>query len=202
MAYFTLYENKLTEYKSWLSKLDSHLELVEENILQKDSVDQVLEKVVSVAISSVFVTIGSSVVALFGIATAGIGGGVILFIIGWLFSGTVNKKVFGKEKEIEKINDEDSELLNEKQKVLANFKPIRTKLSIQKHRKEVAFTRYIELRGQLKNFCTLLQSYNTRNLAFKYRHRHSKAIQKNILIINQFELVYCHQSKFNQRKRK
>ncbi len=202
MAYFTLYESKLAEYKVWLSTLDDHLELVEENILQKDNADQVLEKVVSVAVSSVFVTIGSGVVALFGVATAGIGGGVLLFIIGWLFSGKVNKEVFGKEKDIEKINNEDSELLNEKQKVLANFKPIKTKLSIQKHRKEVAFTRYAELRGQLKDFYSLLQRYNTRNLAYKYRNRHSKAIQKNIMLINQFERLYCQQSRFNQRKRK
>jgi len=200
MTYFTLYENKLSEYKSWLSNLDKHLELVEENILQKDNADQVLEKVVSVAISSVFVTIGSGVVALFGVATAGIGGGVLLFIIGWLFSGKVNKEVFGKEKDIEKINNEDSELLNEKQNVLAYFKPIKTKLIIQKHRKEVAFTRYTELRRQLKDLCTLLQGYNSKNLAYKYRHRHSKAIQKNIMLINHFDSVYCHQSKFQQRK--
>jgi hypothetical protein len=202
MAYFTLYENKLSEYKSWLSNLDKHLERVENNILQKDNADQVLEKVVSVTVSSVFVIIGSGVVGLFGVATTGIFGGVLLFIIGWLLSSKVNKEVFGKEKNIEKINNEDSELLNEKQKVLANFKPIKTKLIIQKFRKEVAFTRYTELNGLLKDFCSLLQRYNTRNLAFKYRHRHSKAIQKNILLINQFERVYCQQSRLNQRKRK
>ena len=192
MAYFTLYENKLIEYKSWLSTLDHHLERVEENILQKDNADVILEKVISVAVSSVFVAIGSGVVALFGLATAGIGGGILLFVIGWLFSQKVNSEVFGTEKSIENINDEDSALLNEKGNVLAYFKPIKKKLMIQKLRKEVAFTHYSEIREQLKGFGSLLQNYNARNLAYKYRLRHSKAIQKNILLMRHFDSVYCH----------
>lgn len=195
MAYFTLYENKLIEYKSWLSTLDNHLERVEENILQKDNADVILEKVVSVAVSSVFVAIGSSVVALFGLATAGIGGGILLFVIGWLFSQKVNSEVFGTEKSIENINDEDSSLLNEKGNVLAYFKPIKKKLIIQKLRKEVAFTHYPEIREQLKGFGSLLQNYNARNLAYKYRFRHRKAIQKNIMLMRLFDSVHCHQSK-------
>jgi hypothetical protein len=63
---------------------------------------------------------------------------------------------------------------------------------IQKLRKEVAFTHYSEIREQLKGFGSLLQNYNARNLAYKYRLRHSKAIQKNILLMRHFDSVYCH----------
>ena len=195
MAYFTLYENKLIEYKNLLSTLDHHLAMVEENILQKDKADVVLEKVISVAVSSAFVAIGSGFVALFGLATAGIGSGILLFVIGWLFSKKVNSEVFGTEKDIEKISDEDSLLLCEKENILAYFKPIKNKLVIKKYRKEVAFTNYLEIKEQLKGFCYSLQNYNIRNLAFKYRIRHSKAIQKNIMIISHFDSVYCHQSR-------
>ena len=195
MAYFTLYENKLIEYKNLLSTLEHHLAVVEENILQKDNADVILEKVVSVAVSSVFVAIGSGVVALFGLVTAGIGGGILLFVVGWLFSKKVNSKVFGTEKDIENVSDEDRLLLHEKEKVLAFFKPIKKKLVIKKYRKEVAFTHYLEIIEQLKDFCYLLQNYNVCHLAFKYRIRHSKAIQKNIMLINHFDSVYCHQSR-------
>ena len=192
MAYFTLHETQLIEYKSWLSTLDHHLERVEENILQKDNADVILEKIVSMAVSSVFVATGNGVVALFGLVTAGIGGGVLLFVIGWLLSQKVNSEVFGTEKSIENINDEDSALLNEKGNVLGYFKPIKKKLMIQKLRKEVAFTHYSEIREQLKDFGCLLQNYNAPNLAYKYRLRHSKAIQKNILLMRHFDSVFCH----------
>lgn len=193
MAYFTLYEKKLVQYKSWHLSLDKHLTKVEENILQKDNTDQVLEKIVTVGISSVFVSIGSSVVALFGIATVGITGGVLLFIIGWLCSFKVNDKVFGKEKLIAEINDKEHQIINEKNNLLATFKSVKTKLNIKKHRKEVAFTRYVERKRELVDFCSLLQNYDSKVLAYKYRYRHSEAIQKSIMLINHFDNVYCHE---------
>ena len=192
MAYFTLYDTKLTDLKSLLSTFDNHLALIEVNILQKDNADVILEKVVSVVVSSVFVTLGSGFAAFFGVVTAGFGGGILLFMIGWLFSQKVNRDVFGTEKDIEKINHEDRVLLCAKDKILAYFKPIKKKLIIKKYRKEVAFTHYPEIKEQLKEFCFLLQNYNVRNLAFKYRVRHNKVIQKNILLMRRFDDVYCH----------
>jgi hypothetical protein len=199
MAYLTLYNQKINEYSQWINALESHLNTVEENILQKDKTDFVTEKIVSVAFSFFSVTAGTSFVALFGIATGGIG---IVFLIGfgWLVSNVFNRKVFGTEKQIEDLNNESEYLLDEKQVMLNLFKPIKTKLKLNKYKKEVAFTHYKELLTKLERFKEVLQGYNAKQLAYKYRNRHSKAIKQNILLIHHFDNVYCSKKKLTTRR--
>lgn len=198
MAYLTLYNQKINEYNQWINALESHLKTVEDNVLQKDKTDFVAEKVVSVVFSYFFVAAGTSVVALFGIATGGIG---IVFLVGfgWLVSNVFNRKVFGTEKKVEYLNNESECLLDEKQVLLNLFKPIKTKLKLNKYKKEVAFTQYKELLTKLERFKDALQNYNAKQLAYKYRNRHSKAIKQNVLLIHHFDKVYCNRKKLTTR---
>jgi hypothetical protein len=199
MAYLTLYNQKINEYSQWINALESHLNTVEENILQKDKTDFVVEKIVSVAFSYFSVTAGTSIVALFGIATGGIGF-VLLIGFGWLVSNVFNRKVFGTEKQIKDLNNESECLLDEKQVMLNLFKPIKTKLKLNKYKKEVAFTQYKELLTKLERFKKVLQDYNAKQLAYKYRNRHGKAIKQNILLIHHFDNVYCSKKKLPTRR--
>ena len=96
----------LAQYKIWTLKLRNASQNIENNILQKDSSSKIEEKIISIGISSILVYIGTAIVGLFGVATGGVGI-IVLFIIGWLLSNLINKKIFGSERKIENINDDE-----------------------------------------------------------------------------------------------
>lgn len=190
MSYIKLYDKKLNEYKLWLHDLHNLLLAVEENILQNDNSDKIEEKLVSIGISSVFVSIGSGLASLFGIVAIGLSGGLVLFIIGWILSKGVNKKVFGNERKLDNINEDEKKLLSGKNYVITYFRPIEKKIKIKKLRKQVAFTNYIDIKDTLTHFLIYLKEYDSSNLAIKYQRRHSNTIKKYILSINQFDKIY------------
>ena len=192
MSYINLYDEQLNEYKNWIKKFNLLLNQVEENILQKDNDAKIEEKLISIGISSVFVSLGTAIASLFGIVAVGLTGGLALFLIGWLFSKGVNKKVFGEERDISSINNQEKLILNEKDKNKNFFRPIEKKLKIRKLQKEVAFTYYIHIEKELSTFQQNLNSYDSSHLALKYRNRHSSLIQKHIILLKKFDLFYKH----------
>jgi len=111
MSKISLLDKLLSQYKLWTIKLRNASQNIENNILQNDSSSKLEEKVISIGISSILVYIGTAVVGLFGVATGG-AGVIILFVIGWLLSKLINKKVFGSERKIENIRDDEKSLLS------------------------------------------------------------------------------------------
>jgi uncharacterized membrane protein YhiD involved in acid resistance len=193
MAYFVRYEKALSDYGQWLKDLTVFLDGVEKNIFQNDKSDFLAEKLVSVTIASVFVTIGTWLLAIVGFVSGGVVGAGMFFIIGWLLSKNVNSKVFGSERSREEISAGEDLLLSEKDRLIEFFRPITKKLRIQSTRKDVAFTQYNLLHNMLMAFSTRLTANNSKNLAYKYRYRHKESIQQSIRLINNFNRIYAPQ---------
>ena len=169
-------------------KLRNASQNIENNILQKDSSDKFEEKIVSIGFSMILMFIGSSIIGLFGVATGFIGG-VILFIIGWFLSKLINKKVFGSERKIEDIKDDEKILLLKMKEIQTKHFQIRDGMN----NKEVfvCFTNYPNLRREFDEFLNLLTTYNSSNLALKYRFKHSVVSSKYKLEVDKFNEIYA-----------
>lgn len=191
MAYFDRYNKAINDYAQWMTDLHASLNEVERNILQNDKSDVVIEKIVSIFIATAFVSIGSFFMGIVGFAAAGVFGGIALFVIGWLLSTAVNKNIFGSERTVEEINEHEKTVLSEKNSLTEYFRPVAKKLKIQRVRKEVAFTNYHHIQGLLSHFHQLLVTNNCKNLAYKYRRRHSESIQQSTRLINKFNNIYA-----------
>lgn len=190
MSHLYIYDKQLNDYNKWIKEFTSLLENIEENILQKDNNDKIQEKLMSIGISSVFVSIGSAFTSLFGLVTVGLTGGLALFFIGWVLSKGVNKKVFGEERTFDNLNQQEQEFLMKRTSVKDYFRPIEKKIRIKKLQKEVAFTYYRDIEEILNSFQKNINRYDSSHLALKYRDRHSNVVKKYIILLKKFDKIY------------
>lgn len=189
MSKITLLDKLLSQYKIWTLSLANASKGIENNILQKDSSNKIEEKVVSIGISSILVYIGSAIAGLFGIATGGIGV-VILFIIGWLLSKLINKKIFGSERKTEEIRDDEKILLDKLYKLETTHKSIRD--GINDKSILVYFKNYPNLKREFSELVNLLTTYDASHLALKYKHKHSYVTNKYKVEVSRFDEIYAH----------
>ena len=189
MSKINLLDKLLSQYKLWTIKLRNASQNIENNILQKDSSSKVEEKIISIGISSILVYIGTTIIGLFGIATGGIGV-IIFFIIGWMLSKLVNKKVFGSERNIESIRDDEKSLLSRLNKIEDMHKKIRDE--INDNNMIVNFTNYPNLKREFNELVNLLVTYNASSLALKYRYKYSYVINKYKVEVSKFNEIYAH----------
>ena len=189
MSKIHLLDKLLSQYKLWTIKLKNASKNIENNILQKDSSSKFEEKIISIGISSILVYIGSAVVGLFGVATGGVWV-VVLFVIGWLLSKFVNKKVFGEQRDIESIRDDEKFLLDKLAEIEHTHKMIRD--AVNNKSNIVNFTNYPKLKRELNTFVNLLVTYDVSALALKYRYKHSYVTNKYKVEISRFDEIYAH----------
>ena len=192
MSKIVLLDSLLSQYKVWTLKLTNASKGIENNILQKDPSNKLEEKIVSIGLSSILVYIGSAVVGLFGIATGGIGI-VVLFIIGWLLSKLLNKKIFGSERKLENIRDDEQMLLDKLQVLEETHKTIRKKMNDKNG--FVNFTNYAKLRREFNETVNLLINYDTSSLALKYRYKHSYVTNKYKVEVSRFNEIYANKTR-------
>ena len=188
MSKITLLDKLLSQYKLWTLKLANASNGIESNILQKDSSSKLEEKVISIGISSVLVYIGTAIVGLFGIATGGVGV-VVLFAIGWLLSKFINKKIFGSERKLEDIRDDEKILLQKLHNIESTHKNIRDEMNSKSIL--VNFTNYPNLKREFNELVNLLLNYNATSLALKYRYKHSYVTNKYKTQIAKFDEIYA-----------
>ena len=186
MSKITLLDSLLKEYRKWTLKLKSASQSIEDNILQKDSSAVLEEKVVSIVISSVLVYIVVGIVGLFGISVGGVWG-VVVFAIGWLLSKAINKKVFGSERALESLKEDEKLLLEKLGRLNEKHEEIR------KHPRKtpVFFTDYPLLKREFGNMIDKLLTYDASNLPLKYRYRHAYLVKKYQNEVNTFHKIYA-----------
>lgn len=189
MSKITLLDKLLSQYKLWTIKLRNASQNIENNILQKDSSNKLEEKIISIGISSILVYMGTAVIGLFGVATGGIGV-ILLFIIGWLLSRYVNKKIFGSERNIENIRDDEKLVLSKLKELEETHKKIRDEINTK--RVVVNFTNYPNLKREFNVLINLLVTYDTSSLALKYRYKHSYVTNKYKIEVSKFDEIYAH----------
>lgn len=189
MSKITLLDQLLSQYKIWTLKLANASNDIEDNILQKDSSSKIEEKVISIGISSILVYVGGAIVGLFGITTGGVGV-IVLFAIGWLLSRLINKKIFGSERKVEDIRDDEKVLLQKLHKIESIHKNIRNEMNNKSIL--VNFTNYPSLKREFNELVNLLINYNASSLALKYRYKHLYVTNKYKTQISKFNEIYAH----------
>jgi len=165
---------------------------IENNILQKDSSSKLEEKIISIGISSLLVYIGSAIVGLFGVATGGVGI-IILFAIGWLLSKLINKKIFGSERKIENIREDEKLLLGKLKELEQTHKNIRD--NINNNNIVVNFTNYANLKKEFNEIVNLLKTYDATHLAYKYRYKYLEVSSKYREQVSIFDEIYAHKTR-------
>ena len=189
MSKIHILDTLLSQYKLWTIKLKNASKNIENNILQRDSSNKIEEKIVSIGLSSLLVYLGSAVVGMFGIATGGIGI-VVLFVIGWLLSRFINKKIFGTEREVASLRDDEKIIFTRLQEIQDRHKTIRD--AINSKTCIVNFTNYVVLKKEFHNLVLQLRNYDTSNLALKYRYKHLYVTNKYKIEVSRFDEIYAH----------
>ncbi|MBW6489511.1 hypothetical protein [Sulfurimonas sp.] len=186
MSKIALLDGLLKEYRKWTLKLKSASQNIEDNILQKDINSKLEEKVASIIISSVLVYIVIGIVGLFGVSVGGVWG-VVVFAIGWLLSKAINKKVFGSERAVESLKEEEKLLLEKLEQLNHRHEEMRSHLPAM----PVFFTNYPSLKREFGEMINRLLTYNASNLALKYRYRHAYLVKKYQNEVNTFHKIYA-----------
>lgn len=189
MTRIYLLDKILTAYYSWLLKTPKLFASIEETILQNDSRDAWEEKIISVGLSTVFMSLVSSVAGAVGLATGGFLGGVALFGVGLFLSKGINKKIFGKPRSIESLNEQEKSIFLQKAEIEKDFKSITLRVKFRKEK--VNFTKYPELKEQLSGLLIALKANDATSLAYKYRKRYQMAIKKYTLHLRHFDVIYA-----------
>lgn len=192
MSQILLLDKLLGEYKLWTLKLISTSKDIEQNILQKGSGKVIEEKVASIIIASVLVYLVTGVLSLFGLYSGEFILGVVFFGIGLLLSKYLNKKIFGVERKIEDLKDDEKILLENLENINKTHKEIRAKVNDASI--IVNFSGYSILYGQFKSMLNELQNYNTSHLAYKYRLSHKIVVGKYNAQIKKFDAIYAHKN--------
>lgn len=192
MSQILILDKLLGQYKLWTLKLISISKDIEQNILQKGSGKNIEEKIVSIIISSVFVYIATGILSLLGLYSGEFILGVIFFAIGLLLSKFLNKKIFGVERKVEDLKDDEKILLSNLEKINDTHKSIRTK--INENSILVNFSDYSNLYNQFKSMINELENYNTTHLAYKYRLSHKIVVSKYNAQIRKFDAIYAHKN--------
>jgi len=189
MSKIHILDKLLSQYKLWTIKLRNASQNIEDNILQKDSSNKLQEKIMSIGISTILVSIITGIIGLFGIALGGIWT-IVIFFIGWLLSKLINKKIFGSERKIEDIREDEQLLFKKIQNIESTHKKIRDEINDKS--RVVNFIDYPNLKREFNELINLLVTYNTSNLALKYRYKHSTIVSKYKLEVNKFNKIYAH----------
>lgn len=192
MSQILLLDKLLGEYKLWTLKLISTSKDIEQNILQKGSGKVIEEKVASIIIASVLVYLVTGVLSLFGLYSGEFILGVVFFGIGLLLSKYLNKKIFGVERKIEDLKDDEKILLENLENINKTHKEIRAKVNDASI--IVNFSGYSILYNQFKSMLNELQNYNTSHLAYKYRLSHKIVVGKYNAQIKKFDAIYAHKN--------
>lgn len=190
MSKILLLDRLFSSLKEWIATHHKITEDIENNILQKDNADVFEEKIVSIGLSSLLVYIGTTIAGLFGIATGGFLVALVLFPVGWIISKLINKKLFGSERKIEDISDDEQSLLKKLQNIDQEYKTIGLQIRFKKIL--VGFTDYTKYKRQLKYIANELILYDASQLAIKYRVKHKLITKKYIKVANQFDAIYTH----------
>lgn len=188
MSKIALLDRLLKDYKKWTLKLKSASQNIEDNILQKDSSSKLEEKIVSIFISSMLVYFATGVVGLFGISVAGVCG-LAVFAIGWLLSRLINKKVFGSERAVDSLKDDEKLLLEKLKQLYERHEEIRSRLNDKTM--PVFFTNYSSLKREFNETIEKLLTYNTSSMALKYQSKHIYLVKKYQNEIDKFHKIYA-----------
>lgn len=188
MAKINLLTQLIKQYKLWTLKLHSASINIQDNILQKDSSSKVQEKVISIAISSALVYIGAAIIGVFGVSIGGVWS-IVLFGIGWLLSKGINKKVFGDERKIETIADNERALFDKLNALEQKHTKIRD--SINDKTLIIFFTDYTSLKREFNEMINRLLTYNPSHLALKYRYKHALLLKKYQQEVESFHNIYA-----------
>ena len=188
MYQFNLINQLLKEYKLWTLKLNSSTKRIENTILQKDTTSAFEEKVMSIGISYIFMWIVSSIIGL--LVPSGFIISAILFIVGWLLSRIINKKVFGTPRKKEDLSQHELDLFSALEKVFNTHKSIRD--DINKNKVLVQFKDYTKLNRQFRNITNSLNSFDTSKLAYKYRTKFIFVVSSYKKEIKKFDVLYAH----------
>lgn len=157
---------------------------IRNSILQKDTSALIEEKIASIGMAAIFTWILSSFIFFTGV-------GIILFIVGLALSRLINRKVYGKEKNPEKLSKEEKAILSEIINQEKTLRKIKTFSTVKSKSKDVLFVNYVELSLEFDMFLKKIQNHDTSNLSLKYRALYSSKIKNTKKIKHSLNKAYC-----------
>jgi len=188
MPKIELLNRLVKEYKVWTLKLKSSTTNIEHNILQKGSGNNIEEKVMSIGIAFVAMFIVTGLFSLFG-GPEGFLVSLVFFAVGLFLSKSINKKIFGVERDFESLADDEKSLLRMLHQINERHQSILKK--INSAGVVVHFMDYASLSNEFSSVMNSLRNYNTTHLAYKYRLSHKIVTAKYKQQVQKFNTIYA-----------
>ncbi|WP_207064070.1 hypothetical protein [Motiliproteus sp. SC1-56] len=157
---------------------------VRNSILQNDKATLLEEKVASIGMAAIFTW------ALGGLFAFS-GAGFVLFIIGLVASRIINRKVYGRERDVKDISEIEERLLAviaEKEMML---NALRLKIKLKNTYKEVLFVDFHKIYSEVGEFLELVKSHDSSNLSLKYRSVYESNVRKSGEVLMALNKAYC-----------
>ena len=168
MPKITKLENLYREYKLWTVHLKKTTQNIEDTILQKSSPNKIEERLVSIAISLVFMFIVTNILGFFlGAAMDSVFISIFFFFIGLALSKLINKKLYGQERSYEELSEEESMLIVALTSTLNKQIQLRDRLNDKEL--TLFFCDYTKYNKEFDTTLQILKEYNAATLAFKFR---------------------------------
>ena len=162
---FAVLDEKKKLTKLYADEVIQFCSQVEGTLLQNDKKAIIEENIVSIGIASFFMWIVGFVVTFTG-------AGVILFFIGLILSRGINNKVYGKERNVENISEEEKLLIGQLTLYSKKIKGVKIKIGIKSQCQAVLFTDYGVKRAEAILLFDQINKLDTRHLTLKYRAKY------------------------------
>jgi hypothetical protein len=174
-------KQKLT--KHYVNSVITHFHQAEQVIMQNDRSAMVEEKIISIAASLIFMWV-------LGLAISFTGAGLVLFLIGWCLSRTINSKVYGKPRDKSKLNEQEASLIEDMTAYTKRLKPLKLKASLSAQRKQVLFLDYPKYLTELDAFLTRLEQLDVSHLTIKYRTAYARLLKAHQALLFQLTRAF------------
>ena len=156
---------------------------VKGTLLQNDTSNLIEEKVISIGIAYVFMWLVGLILTFTGV-------GIVLFIAGYVLSRVVNTKIYGKERSLDMLNDDERHLLELIDAHIKQLKSLKIRVSLKSQRNKVLFIDYPIYTSELAIVANKIRGLNPQHLSFKYRLNYLKLVESEELLFTKLDHAY------------
>ena len=189
MSQILLLDKLLKEYKLWTIRLKTSASSIENTLLQTSSSDSIEEKFISIGISSIIVYVVNGILGLVGVINGEFLVSVGFFILGLFLSRFITKKIFGKPRTKEELTRYELNILDSLENIYTTHTKIRD--NINQNKIVVNFVDYPILQNQFKDTVRILENFDKKPLAYKYRLKYTVVVQNYKKQIKTFDYIYA-----------
>lgn len=155
----------------------------ESTLLQNDKSTIVEEKIASIGIAFVFMWLA-------GLLLTFTGAGIVLFLAGYVLSRIINAKIYGQERSLKMLNDEERNVLEQVDVYARRMRALKVIVSLTSQRNKVLFIDYPKHKSDLVIITDEIKQLDPQHLSIKYRSIYARLVASEGHLLNNLDQAY------------